>query len=218
MIIAYTNEKVDHYNSIVRRALFKEKADNVMIEGEPMIVVRAVGADAEGFYTNDRVVMEEFNYDYIEYYDELGEVKELTVVSGQVFNLEDSGDKDEVTKWHFKIVPPMMHDEFHEMMKVRADEIAKTYRKGTPQSRAAWREYFTDRDSYMLLNYSYARTVHKSQGSTFDSVYVDDIDIQRMYVVDDRRRCRYVAYSRPKFKLGVRVLGGIKSAGGGWRD
>jgi len=48
------------------------------------------------------------------------------------------------------------------------------------------------------LDYGYAHTVHKSQGSTYKKVFVDDLDISNAPgSQSDRNRLKYVALSRP---------------------
>ena len=50
----------------------------------------------------------------------------------------------------------------------------------TPLARArskAWRDYMTFKDCVVCMDFPYAMTVHKSQGSTFDTVYVDTKDL-----------------------------------------
>jgi len=49
-----------------------------------------------------------------------------------------------------------------------------------PLSRArakAWRDYMTFKDCVVCMDFPYAMTVHKSQGSTFDTVFVDTKDL-----------------------------------------
>ena len=49
-----------------------------------------------------------------------------------------------------------------------------------PLSRArakAWRDYMTFKDCVVCMDFPYAMTVHKSQGSTYDTVYVDTQDL-----------------------------------------
>lgn len=41
----------------------------------------------------------------------------------------------------------------------------------------AWRDYMTFKDCVVCMDFPYAMTVHKSQGSTFDIVYVDTQDL-----------------------------------------
>lgn len=62
----------------------------------------------------------------------------------------------------------------------------------------AWRKYLTFKDCVLCMDFPYAMTVHKSQGSTFKNVY---LDAQDLYKCADRNmnmylRLYYVALSR----------------------
>ncbi len=43
----------------------------------------------------------------------------------------------------------------------------------------AWREFLSVSESVMLVDYPYALTVHKSQGSTYKNVYLDNTDLKK---------------------------------------
>jgi hypothetical protein len=76
-------------------------------------------------------------------------------------------------------------------------------------------------DQYMVVEkdiyYGYALTSHKSQGSTYDSVYVDEHDFMKIsnkwnYKLravqqrfKERNQLKYVAYTRASLKLQVMV-------------
>ena len=53
------------------------------------------------------------------------------------------------------------------------------------------------------MNYAYAITAHKSQGSTYNTTFVleDDIDVNSDIV--ERNRIKYTAYTRSSKKLYV---------------
>jgi exodeoxyribonuclease-5 len=54
------------------------------------------------------------------------------------------------------------------------------------------------------VDYAYASTVHKSQGSTFDTVFVDRRDLQACRG-DERDALLYVAVTRPSRRLALLV-------------
>jgi ATP-dependent exoDNAse (exonuclease V) alpha subunit len=47
------------------------------------------------------------------------------------------------------------------------------------------------------FDYGYAITVHKSQGSTYTNVFVDEADIDTNKKHAERNKLKYVAFSRP---------------------
>lgn len=64
-----------------------------------------------------------------------------------------------------------------------------------------WELYFNLKDQFIDLRHAEALTIHKSQGSTFDTVFVDLGSLFSCRNPDDRRRLLYVAASRPKRQL-----------------
>lgn len=64
-----------------------------------------------------------------------------------------------------------------------------------------WELYFNLKEQFIDLRHAEALTIHKSQGSTFDTVFVDLGSLFSCRNPDDRRRLLYVAASRPKRQL-----------------
>lgn len=56
-----------------------------------------------------------------------------------------------------------------------------------------WSEYFTLKESFAEVDFGYALTVHKSQGSTYEAVYVHEDMLQSK---DERPQLLYVAVTR----------------------
>lgn len=67
----------------------------------------------------------------------------------------------------------------------------------------AWRDFLAFDECVMCLDFPYARTVHKSQGSTFDTVYLDMEDLYSCAERDFKLYLRllYVAISRARYKV-----------------
>lgn len=103
-------------------------------------------------------------------------------------------------------------EKFNKQLGELSDEIRKNVEiakatmmaaKGTYQEKAKERElnyaksrwkteYFALRDAFADLDYSYAITIHKSQGSTYDSVFIHD-DFKQS---DEKMQLFYVALTR----------------------
>lgn len=80
----------------------------------------------------------------------------------------------------------------------------------------SWKAYYKFKEDMLLLedikdaegkllvkkdfDYAYALTVHKSQGSTYTNVFVDENDLDACREADVRNKLKYVAFSRPTTK------------------
>ena len=68
-------------------------------------------------------------------------------------------------------------------------------------SQRRWDEYFDIKNHWGDLRPVYASTVHKSQGSTYDKVFIDLSDIGSCKEPEDTARLLYVATSRPSKEI-----------------
>lgn len=64
-----------------------------------------------------------------------------------------------------------------------------------------WTTYFNLKEQYVDLRHAEALTIHKSQGSTFDTVFVDMPSLFSCKNPNERRRLLYVACSRARHHL-----------------
>ena len=64
-----------------------------------------------------------------------------------------------------------------------------------------WKEFWKIKKSFHDVNYCYALTIHKSQGSTFNNVFVDLPDIYRQSNAGERNKLLYVATTRASDRL-----------------
>lgn len=78
-------------------------------------------------------------------------------------------------------------------------EVLKYY-----SSRKEWDRYFKVKNGFPDLRSVAASTIHKAQGSTYESVIVDLGDIGKCTINSQTARMQYVALSRPRTRLYVR--------------
>lgn len=84
-----------------------------------------------------------------------------------------------------------------EEVKIRVKEAAKLAKRGEGQ----WTDYFDLKEKIADMRSPYASTVHKSQGSTYKTVYIDLYDIGKCHNPDDVARMLYVAITRASDKV-----------------
>lgn len=70
--------------------------------------------------------------------------------------------------------------------------------KGNPK---LWRKFWNLKELFHEIKYGYAITAHRSQGSTYETVFVDYVDILFNRNRKEAFQCLYVACSRPTSKL-----------------
>ena len=88
------------------------------------------------------------------------------------------------------------------------------------RGRNRWSDWYKINDSFCIpfdliyddriikkktLDYGYATTLHRSQGSTYDLVYYDNNSIQFCYDLQEKRQLQHVALSRVSSKLNILI-------------
>jgi len=181
-IVAWRNKTVSAYNARVRKNFGFEKeyeVGDVLLIGEPI--------EREG-----RIVA---------HTDEEGRATsvERTVLSA---------DYEEVPVWSIvlktddathQLYVPCRGDDT--LQRVLADKAAKARNASSGARAMRWREFWEVKRKFHTVRYGYALTVHRMQGSTVDTVYVDQEDVLANPDKREAFRCLYVACTRPRFKL-----------------
>ena len=183
-LLAWTNDTVDWYNEFIRSKLIGSnlkyfQKGEIVVNNTPIL-----DTDGETLsYTSQELVVLEHE----ELEDEFG-IRIVKYITEDVY----SGDP---------IVVPVLHQKgiigFQRMMDNLAD-IAKSA-IDPKERKEAWDRYYRRRSMYGKISPGYALTVHRSQGSTFDHVLVDEKNINLNSRVVERNQCKYVALSRARF-------------------
>ena len=84
---------------------------------------------------------------------------------------------------------------------IKKEAQAASGRDQERQRRQLWSKYFEIKDTWLDLRPSYASTVHKAQGNTFDEVFIDLWDIGSCNLPMDVARMLYVAISRGRNRI-----------------
>jgi exodeoxyribonuclease-5 len=117
------------------------------------------------------------------YYDgvqRLTNSEEVRVKKAQVETFE-ADDQSEWTVWELKIRTPgrgltrtihVLHEEERE----RYENALERRRGKAEDDPSKWDRFFELRERFARVDYAYATTVHRAQGSTYDTVFVDHRD------------------------------------------
>ena len=183
IISAYTNNTVDQYNRAVRKKYWKDQG---VIE------------DLEYLRVGDTVIFQEPH------------IVDETVVhaNNDIVELE-SAEKmldDENYCWYweckdedgdsFKVIDPISRRKFDEHLKKISHmaSMAKGFEK-----KNLWQKYFQDKAEYQQIKYAFSSTVHKLQGSTFETSYIDMREMRKFFDFQEKEfiyRLLYVAVTR----------------------
>jgi len=86
---------------------------------------------------------------------------------------------------------------------INFNNIQKVFnsRAKTITNREGWIKFYRDKSKFCKFNFPYSQTVHRSQGSTIENVFIDFDDINRCQCNFDFLRLFYVAVTRASNKV-----------------
>ena len=212
-MICYTNENVQNWNKFIRNIIISDADKNILTKNDLIMSYHTIVDDYLSIVLNNSE--EYIIHDIVNYVDNQYKFKGFNVrfqaihggkITTPMFILDDT-DKYTKIKYH-EIVEAMIKD-------------AKSSGIGTRA--AKWKKYFDFKSKFLLLSdiknikgeilynrdldYGFAITSHKAQGSTYDCVFVDCIDMiysKTGMIYTDRDnllRRLYVACSRARTEL-----------------
>jgi len=213
-ILAYTNARVIELNSLIKTPSLA-KDDDILINGIEAKVFE-IGNDSglptifpkiisKGRLNLDKI--NEVNDELTKYngWELLKNEDELIVtIDGNYFNIFYDLEHYYNSKTLEKEVIDAQELVIRENNLDEKENLAKWCRinqngMGVKRRARAWREYLSHNNYVFDLRYPYATTVHKAQGSEFDTVYIDQVNMKlavRNGYIEQYARLMYVALSR----------------------
>jgi exodeoxyribonuclease-5 len=176
--LAYTNEAVDYINALCRDEICNNP-DDPFVVGERLVFASTYSPTGSAVFAESATVHQGTTITV----DSVRRGAHLNVPCWFV-NKYPVLDRDQKTVWRERLA------------------LAKA---GAIKSPALWRSaYYPLLEDFAHLAPGYCTTVHKSQGSTYDRVFVAQHNIlTRCKDAIDRNRLLYVAYSRARKSLWV---------------
>jgi ATP-dependent exoDNAse (exonuclease V) alpha subunit len=195
-IIAWRNKTVETMNNLVRKVIYgEENIGSKILIGEKLIANNPImDMNQILFNTNDEFSVENFEIkkEKVRVQDEDGTLK--------YYEARVSYLNDDEKKVHYYI--DILHEDSESYFNVLAGKLKKIAieKRGKEKS---WIKYYEFIRRFADVSYAYAITAHKSQGSTYNTAFVleDDIDVNTNIV--ERNRIKYTAYTRSSKKLYV---------------
>jgi exodeoxyribonuclease-5 len=203
-IIAWRNKTVATMNDVIRKVIYGDEAlgskilvgekliaNNPIIQGESIVLNTndefsvdsfTIGSDDLRYHISDQPDAEPFSIT-LKYYE--------TVVSYL-------DDEDETVRVNIQILHEDSEEDFKKLaniLKLRAIE-----KKGKDKS---WLVYYNFLRKYADVNFAYAISAHKSQGSTYNTTFVLEDDINQNFNIIEKNRILYTSYTRASRKLYV---------------
>lgn len=206
-LLAYTNNAVDKSNSFIRRHIFGNEVEEYT-PGDDLIVTEGysiplVGDKSLQVYANG----ERLEVIEAEKYTE----QETNIVcwSLLVDNYLAPSNKRELR--HVKVVAAeglptyiALKRQLIGKAKTLCAEIDPITGHPVHNRHEVWQEYYDFINSFCYVNYSYAMTIHKAQGSTIDNVYVVEKDINICdWDILQRNKLKYTAFTRAAKNLHI---------------
>jgi exodeoxyribonuclease-5 len=171
-VLAYTNRRVDALNRQIRCAIYGDETPR-FVEGERLVA-------SSPYLWGESVILQTSS--------ECEVLKVDTAQHGpwQVWVLKvltDEGKRRDINVLHEHSLP-----EFKLLLNAYAQE-------------KRWREFWDLKGMFADLNYAYCLTIHKSQGSTFQNVFVDVPNALVNRNIRERNQLLYVAVTRAAKRL-----------------
>lgn len=189
-VLAWSNKRVNNINDAIRNKLYGKGAPRYV--ANERVVTGGPIKDPEGnitLGTDEECIVTHINENSSVYDEESGtEYRTIQLVLDPLYL---AGQE----------VVEVLHDDEADRYKEQLDAMAEAA-KGSPQhSRKLWAKYWKFKELFADIRYCYCITVHRSQGSTYDRVFVDVKDILRNRKREERQRLIYVGFSRPRHQL-----------------
>ena len=185
--IAWRNNTVDNLNEFIRGHLYsaEELKTGFWLPNDSIVVTRQIGEGRNTLATVDDegIVL-------------ISDISKDPETDFMCYNL--SVKMETGITIPIRVIHENSVDKYQRLLRVLASEA----RNANKISRkTAWGAYWSMTRRYDLIRHSYAITAHRSQGSTFENIFVEAGDILANSDRDTAYRCLYVAASRASHRL-----------------
>lgn len=184
-ILAYRNATVSDYNKICRDLLY-EGTDEQFIKGEWLVAT-------DPWYGTDGSKQVPVIQNSEEFVVKGKEPSSLYGFDTWVLEIAPDPDSDEIR--YIEVLNRNELDRYDQKL----DELANKALNGG----GSWDDYYNYKEHFAHVDYSYAMTTHKAQGSTFTKTFVDAEDINSCPNPSEIGRLKYVATTRASQRLTV---------------
>ena len=174
-LVAWTNKVVDAWNRLIRERLYGPAPDE-WTKGEQVVATGPILDPKTGdiIFTTDSLIKLTH------------EIKEDIVHEVPVWKLRSRGA-------YFYVVQRGSQQIY--------EQRRQAYLAAAKADKSKWREFYDFMESFSRIKPAHAMTVHRSQGSTFDDVFVHYRNILQNPRRKESLQCLYVAITRPRSRV-----------------
>ena len=191
-------------NDLVRKVIYGEEAlSSKILIGEKLIANSPImEKDTILFNTNDEFSVVSFETDSVDLRFKISDHPDddpypitLKYYDTKVSYLDE---EDEICHKIIQILHEDSENDFKKLANIL--RVRAINKKGKDKS---WLVYYNFLRRYADVIYAYSITAHKAQGSTYDTVFLLEDDIDMNYNIIERNRIKYTSYTRSSRKLYV---------------
>ena len=203
-MIGWRNKTVSSMNDLVRKVIYGEEAlSSKILIGEKLIANSPImEKDTILFNTNDEFSVVSFETDSVDLRFKISDHPDddpypitLKYYDTKVSYLDE---EDEICHKIIQILHEDSENDFKKLANIL--RVRAINKKGKDKS---WLVYYNFLRRYADVNFAYAISAHKSQGSTYNTIFVLEDDIDMNWNIVERNRIKYTAYTRASRKLYV---------------
>lgn len=182
-VIAWRNDRVAEYNDLIRRAIFGGRST------------------IERFIVGDRIIATapcKRGEDMLLATDDEAIIEGIVVTSHPLHPQYQAFELKCRTEMGATIRLLVPHPLGEVAWREDSEQLAHAAKGG---AKGMWKKFWALKDIFHEIKYGYAITAHRSQGSTYETVFVDYQDILLNRNRKEAFQCLYVACSRPTTRL-----------------
>ena len=231
IILTWRNNPAETYNDTVRKIIHNcENIDDYMVDDHLMFsnFYAVPGQILKVFYTSDMIRILKIKTDKIKLFDwSVAMIPDSDHLADKTYNrliksfmkldneievdlmtvqkiysnisIEDIGKKSSIQT--IRLSQQKKYIEYIDRIKSDLESFFKQFKHDNHTSKL-WEIFHKNLlDPFAKLNFGYSITVHKSQGSTFSTVYVDVVDITINPIEEEMQKSLYTASTRASKEL-----------------
>jgi ATP-dependent exoDNAse (exonuclease V) alpha subunit len=182
VITSFTNKTVDYHNRFLRKQYWKEQGKQnipTLLVGDELIFQNANVIEENIIHQNSDIIKLKYCQRYFH----------------EALKIYYWDCKDEENK-PFKTVDIESYAQYNNSLNLLAKSAKEE--QNYHKRKEKWRLFFNIKETFSNLKYTFASTIHKLQGSTYKTVYIDLTDIEKILKSDGNTlfRLLYVAITR----------------------